>query len=102
MKKWAADFKRGRSTIFDDVRSGRPKTAVSEDHDIRNAVLSDQRMKVRELSNIAQISTEHVHYVLHEKLHMKKLSARWVPRLLTVDQKRVRQNVSQECWDRFK
>ena len=104
VKKWAADFKRGRSSIFDDVRSGRPKTAVSEEiiAKIHNAVLSDRRMKVRELSNIAQISTERVHYVLHEKLHMKKLSARWVPRLLTVDQKRVRQNVSQECLDRFK
>jgi len=33
---------------------------------------------------------------------MKKLSARWVPRLLTVDQKSIRMNVSQECLNIFK
>ena len=33
---------------------------------------------------------------------MKKLSARWVPRLLTSDQKRMRMQASQECLDRFK
>ena len=30
------------------------------------------------------------------------LSARWVPHLLTVDQKRIRMNFSQACLDRFK
>jgi len=33
---------------------------------------------------------------------MKKLSARWMPHLLTVDQKRIRMKVSQACLDRFK
>ena len=33
---------------------------------------------------------------------MKKLSARWVPHLLTVDQKRIRMKISQACLDRFK
>jgi histone-lysine N-methyltransferase SETMAR len=32
---------------------------------------------------------------------MKKLCARWVPHLLTVDQKRTRMKISEQCLDRF-
>ncbi|EFN76975.1 hypothetical protein EAI_02437, partial [Harpegnathos saltator] len=33
---------------------------------------------------------------------LKKLCARWVPHLLTIDQKRIQIRVSQACLDRFK
>ena len=52
---------------------------IDKVHDI---VLTDRRVKVRELVEATVIS------ILHEQLGMKKLSARWVPRLLTVDHKR--------------
>jgi histone-lysine N-methyltransferase SETMAR len=32
---------------------------------------------------------------------MKKLYARWVPRLLTADQKRTRMKISEQCVERF-
>jgi len=32
---------------------------------------------------------------------MKKLCARWVPRLLTADQKRTCMKVSEQCWQHF-
>ena len=104
VKKWAADLKRGRTSIQDDERSGRPKTATTDEivTKIHNAVLHDRRLKVRELADIVNISIDRVHYILHDVLGMKKLSARWVPRLLTVDQKRIRMNISQECLDLFK
>jgi len=47
------------------------------------------------------ISNDHIHNLLHEHLHMKKLSARWMPRLLTVDQTRIQMNVSKEYLDMF-
>jgi len=40
------------------------------------------------------MSTERVRNILHEHLSMEKLSARWVPRLLTVNQKLTRKTVS--------
>lgn len=41
--------------------------------------------------------------ILHDKLGMRKLSARWVPRLLTIDNKRTRLNHSKaslDLWNR--
>ena len=40
------------------------------------------------------MSKERVCHILNQHLRMRKLSARWVPRLLAVDQKRVRMNIS--------
>ena len=49
--------------------------------------MEDRRIKVREISEIVRISVGAVHYILHEKLEMKKRCARWVPQLLIIDQK---------------
>jgi len=68
-------------------------------HDI---VLDDRRMKVREIAETTGISKERVGYILHKELDMKKLFARWVPRLLTADQKRTRTKISEQCLERFK
>ena len=46
------------------------------------------------IASAVRISQERVHSILMEDLDMRKLSALWVPRLLTVDQKHTRQNIS--------
>ena len=48
------------------------------------------------------ISKDRVGYILHEIWGMKKLSARWVPRLLIPDNKRNRENTSKQCLKLFK
>jgi len=64
-------------------------------------VLDDRRMKVREITETIDISKERVGYILHEELYIKKLCSRWVPRLLTADQKRTRMKNSEQCLERF-
>ena len=58
---------------------------IDKIHDI---VLNDLRLKVREICVTVNISVGRVWYILHECLGMRKLSARWVPRLLTAEHKR--------------
>jgi histone-lysine N-methyltransferase SETMAR len=53
-------------------------------------VLKDRRLKVRELAEATRISIGAVVSILHEKLGIKKLSARWVPCLLSAENKRNR------------
>jgi len=64
-------------------------------------LLDDQRMEVREIAETIGISKERVGYILHKEFDMKKLCARWVPRLLTADQKRTRMKISELCLERF-
>ena len=54
---------------------------------IHDIVLNDRRLKVREIGETVNISVGCVWYTLHECLGKRKLSARWVPRLLTADHK---------------
>ncbi|XP_014485934.1 PREDICTED: uncharacterized protein LOC106750247, partial [Dinoponera quadriceps] len=61
-----------------------------------------RRLKVREIAEAVGISKDRVGHILHEILVMKKLSARWVPRLLTPDNKRNRETTSEQCLTLFK
>ena len=82
-----AEFKRGRSSIFDEARSGSSKTATTDEmidylHEI---VTNDRRLALREIKEAADNLYDRAHNILHEELGTRKLSGRWVPRLLTVD-----------------
>jgi histone-lysine N-methyltransferase SETMAR len=96
IKKWAVEFKRGCTSFEDDPRKGRPKSAPPPEiiEQVHDMVLDDRRMKVRETAETIGISKERVGYILHEELNLKKLCARWVPCLLTADQKRTRMKIS--------
>jgi histone-lysine N-methyltransferase SETMAR len=103
IKKWAAEFKRGRTSLEVDPREGRPKCATTPEiiEQVHDMVLYDWRMKLRETPEIIGITKESVGYILHEKLYMKKLCTRWVPRLLTADQKHTRMKISEQCLERL-
>ena len=49
---------------------------------IHDMVLSDRRIKVREIVEATGISQGRVFSILHKKLGVKKILERWVPRLL--------------------
>ena len=84
VKKWFTEFRCGRTSTIDAERSGRQvEIAIPETIEkIPNMVLADRRLKVRETVEAIGISQGSVALILKDHLGMKKLSARWVPRLL--------------------
>ena len=80
VKKWAALFKAGRESVEDDERSGRPKTAVNEDKvkAVEDFIMRDRRVSVRHIAATMNLSVGSVETIIHERLHMSKVSARWV------------------------
>jgi histone-lysine N-methyltransferase SETMAR len=95
--KWFTEFRCGRASTEDAERPGRPNEVTTPEmiNKIHDIVLNDPKVKVREIAEIVSISTERVLNILHEHLAMKKLCARWVPRVLTIDQKRIRVTTSE-------
>ncbi|KAJ0176850.1 hypothetical protein K1T71_008029 [Dendrolimus kikuchii] len=95
VKFWAAEFK--RKSLADDESSGRPETATIDENiaKVHQMVLDDRRIKVREIAEVRNISKERVCHILNQHLDMRKLSARWMPRFLTLDQKLVQRNIKQ-------
>jgi hypothetical protein len=52
---------------------------------------------VREIAETIGIKKKSVGYILHAEFRMKKLCARWVPHVVTAEQKRIRMKMSLKC-----
>lgn len=93
---WFTEFKCGRTNINDAPRSGRPNEATTPEiiKKVHKMVLNDCRVKACEISDILSICKNSATSVLHDYLHLKKLSSKWVPNSLTIDQKKERLSVS--------
>jgi len=66
IKKWAAEFKRGRTGLEDDPLEGHPKSATTPPEiieQVHGMLLDDRRMKVREIAETIGISKECVRYI---------------------------------------
>ena len=101
--KWHDRYRKGRESLEDDVRSGRPKKIATSIQEKVTALLDDdRRLTVRELSESVDASLNTVHRVIADELKMSKVSARWVPRLLTDDDKLRRLSASQEFVKRYR
>ena len=97
VKKWTAEFKKGRESFEDDPRSGRLVSATTQENidRVHHMVMDDRRLTVNQMVDAVAISRERVDNVPHQELGMSKVSARWVPRLLTPAQKHNRLVMSQ-------
>ena len=58
VKFWVGEFKRIRTSLEDETRSGRPSDATDDEmcNKVRDLVYSDRRIKVEEIANALHIS----------------------------------------------
>ena len=98
--KWHERFKGGRQSIDDDERPGRPSTSTDDLHvdKINTLVRANQRLTIREFAEECGISVGSCYEILTVKLH--HVAVKFVPRLMTDDQKANRVRVCQELLDR--
>ncbi|GBP70845.1 Histone-lysine N-methyltransferase SETMAR [Eumeta japonica] len=101
VKKWARLFQQGRESCEDDPRPGRPVTVVTEENvrKIEKLVLADRRIKLWQIAEELQNSKERVGEIIHEHMNMRKISARWVPKMLTPFDKQRRLQTSKDFWE---
>jgi len=74
----------------DQPRSGRPSTCRNDENldKVHNAIIADCRRTIDEISEITGLSWSSCQQMLTEDLNMKRVSAKFVPRLLTTEDKK--------------
>ncbi|UYV71760.1 hypothetical protein LAZ67_9000294 [Cordylochernes scorpioides] len=97
-KKWVAAFKLGRISTEDEHGPGKPVESVTQENidKIHDLVMLNRRMTVRQIEETLGIPKTTVDRIMREHLGLRKLSAHWVPKLLTPDQKAVRRKLSSD------
>uniref|UniRef100_A0A0A9VQP8 Mariner Mos1 transposase n=1 Tax=Lygus hesperus TaxID=30085 RepID=A0A0A9VQP8_LYGHE len=92
VKKWVTEFRRGRTSTEDLIRSGRPRdVSTYENVDyIRNLIKDDERVTVQDIAKYVGISFGSVHAILSKLLELVKVSGRWVPRRVSNDRRMTR------------
>ena len=68
---------------------------------IKEIIEGDARFTVRDIAQKVGISLSTVHLILKKHLKVRKISARWVPHLLTDEQKRQRVKVAKKLLQMF-
>jgi len=95
-------FKDGRTSVESDPRSGRPSTSRNEEiiANVRTIFRNNRRLTVREITDDCGISVGSCDAILTDDLHMKRVCAKFVPRLLTDDQREQRQTIARDLFER--
>ena len=104
VKFWVGEFKRGRTSLEYEARSGRPLDATDEEmcKKVWDLVYSDRRIQVEEIAQALGISHGSVSTILHDGLGMHKLTACWVPKSLSDVQMATRASVCSALLKRFR
>ena len=101
VKEWYNRYKDGRTSVESEARSGRPSTSRNDEliNQVRTLVMQDRRVTVRELAEEVGISTGSVHSILTDDLAMQRVSAKFVPKLLTMEQRQLHLEDVQDMLD---
>jgi len=96
--EWFRRLKDDRTSVERVPCSGRPSTSRNEKMiaNVRTICLNNRRLTVREIADDSGISVGSCDTILTEDLHMKRVSAKFVPRLLTDEQREQRQTIARD------
>ena len=82
-------IKEGRTSVASDPRLGRPSTSRNEEMiaKVRTIICNNRSLTVREVADDCGISVGSCDAILTDDLHMKRVCAKCVTRLLADDQR---------------
>ena len=99
--KWFERFCNGCELLEEEERSGCPSTSKIQENveRVSEMIWSNRRLTIREISEGLNIYYGSVQNILTTDLNMRRVSAKFVPCVLTVEQKQERFSISLELRD---
>ncbi|UYV61861.1 hypothetical protein LAZ67_1006871 [Cordylochernes scorpioides] len=94
-------FSEGREDVNDEERAGRPSSSTTDEkiNEMEKMILANRRITVREVAEDLNISIGSCHSIFINDLGMRRVAAKFVPKLLNCDQKQHRMNIANEMLD---
>ncbi|GFT17524.1 HTH_48 domain-containing protein [Nephila pilipes] len=94
----------GSTSVENEQRCGRLQTARSAANveRVRNLVMADRRLTVQEIAEEVGMSKDSALAILREDLNMNRVAAKFVPKLLSPEQKDLRFDIAQDLLDTAK
>jgi hypothetical protein len=101
IKDWYNRFKNGRTSVDSDQRTGRPSTSRNPNviNKVSSLIMEDRRLTVREIANDIGISDGSAHAILTDDFGMRRVAAKFVPKLLSCEQKELLLDVVQNMME---
>ncbi|XP_018365426.1 PREDICTED: putative uncharacterized protein FLJ37770 [Trachymyrmex cornetzi] len=99
--RWYKMFSEGLEDVNDEERAGHPSTSTTDENidEVKKIVLANRRITVREVAEDLNISIGSCHSIFTNDLGMRRVAAKFVPKLLNFDQKQHRINIAKELLD---
>ncbi|UYV73040.1 hypothetical protein LAZ67_10001648 [Cordylochernes scorpioides] len=90
-----------REDVNDEERAGRPSTSTTgeKNNEVEKMILANRRITVREVAEDLNISIGSCHSIFINDFGMRRVAAKFVPKLLNCDQKQHRMNIANEMLD---
>ncbi|UYV77797.1 hypothetical protein LAZ67_15002329 [Cordylochernes scorpioides] len=94
-------FSEGREDVNDEERAGRLSTSTTDEkiNEVEKMILANRRITVREVAEDLNISIGSCHSIFINDLGMRRVAAKFVPKLPNCDQKQHRMNIANEMLD---
>ena len=101
--KWVPRFNDGRESIENDPRVGRPVSVLTEKNvaTVKTLIEEDARYTVQEIEELSGIHSSDALKILRERLGLRKICTRWVPHLLTDEQKQSRVRLASQVIEKY-
>ena len=101
--KWVRRFNDGWESIENDSRVGRPVSVLTEKNvaTVKTLIEEDACYIVQEIEELSDINSSSVLKLLHERLGLCKICPRWVPHLLTDEQKQSRVRFASQVIEKY-
>ncbi|CAF1346565.1 unnamed protein product [Rotaria sordida] len=101
--KWSKFFREGREGIEDEERPGRPITETTFENieQVHSIINDDPYITIEELQAQTDLSHGTIQRIISDRLNLRKIAARYIPKQLTDSQRAKRVQIWKENLAKF-